>query len=808
MFCKQSVYLAVLLCLNNVGGLNLYNLPFEAADQSASRVGPQPGSKPGGLRLRGGRDLLRIERLENDMYRMGKHVFNSPADAYRTAQEPYFVKAPGSILNPAHWFTFLRHLLVGDPQRTVGMRRVNTDSHSGPLVMIDGADDLATALQGSGLPQQVQFALQAFLLYPIVLPIVELGFKGAADDREENQAEAKDARADVELLKSSLLAMLLPNESLMEESEAWEAMQRLKSSADVATTTMTMTMEKPKLMGTKAALAGTRDNQGKEVPRRRGERPTEEGSSTLSKQYLKWSLRNRWQRRRNQMLVGEHFQDEQFVEDAITVLSFLMHGTKSLDAPLQGKGREERLREKDKERAATARVQVHDWPSESVLEQMVRLLAALDGVVTKAWEPRVRADLTSPLAMFATATMWWSMLCHELAAFSGFIQQLTQTSALSSFATACKTVANWMLPVGQLGMSLYGLSVGINGVREAFELAEKQEMVRESKMLDKFSETKTILLRQLSHLAQSTFLSEILAGFLLFFGQLMMTIGCQDIAGKIYFLLFGISSSAVAIVMKTYIDLDTEKKFGYDEDILSVPQILINHVPKTIAVCSHQSDFRAIALVQAKRERLLWKLAWMKALTLIDGKEEEDTRRRVAAGDLYKFDYDLELREFLHMILTHADSCSIFTSLKRLHADSKHKSRRQQDPLLVALSCITAIKALQELPIPSGCIDEDECIAGESEEGFYVKVVADKLEQNVMLWMTYPRSEILNLVKLLHFLCLLPPSFLAFFPPALPTLIRSFCTDPLSVRPRPSSLHRFLVSRPPPPPPGSDGHGG
>ena len=33
-------------------------------------------------------------------------------------------------------------------------------SSQGPMVMIDGADDLATAFQGSGIPQQLQFALQ------------------------------------------------------------------------------------------------------------------------------------------------------------------------------------------------------------------------------------------------------------------------------------------------------------------------------------------------------------------------------------------------------------------------------------------------------------------------------------------------------------------------------------------------------------------------------------------------------------------------------------------------------------------------
>ena len=98
-------------------------------------------------------------------------------------------------------------------------------------MMIDGADDIATALQGSGLPQNLANALQecfgvdplccalcmyvhvlpamqstllesplshvdvlshehsipqAFVLYPLVLPIVELGYRGAQDDHEEN----------------------------------------------------------------------------------------------------------------------------------------------------------------------------------------------------------------------------------------------------------------------------------------------------------------------------------------------------------------------------------------------------------------------------------------------------------------------------------------------------------------------------------------------------------------------------------------------------------------------------------------------
>ena len=39
--------------------------------------------------------------------------------------------------------------------------------------------------------------------------------------------------------------------------------------------------------------------------------------------------------------------------------------------------------------------------------------------VSKAWEPRVRASFTSPMAMLATASMWWAMLCSQLGALAG-----------------------------------------------------------------------------------------------------------------------------------------------------------------------------------------------------------------------------------------------------------------------------------------------------------------------------------------------------------------------------------------------------
>ena len=132
-----------------------------------------------------------VEKVDGDLFVLTGPVsrrasrnflFRNMSDAERVSNSTatFFIKVPGSVLNPGNWATMLRFACGGAPQRTIGITAMNKDdSQEGPLVMIDGADDIASALQGSGLPQNLANALQAFVLYPLVLPIVELGFRGA-----------------------------------------------------------------------------------------------------------------------------------------------------------------------------------------------------------------------------------------------------------------------------------------------------------------------------------------------------------------------------------------------------------------------------------------------------------------------------------------------------------------------------------------------------------------------------------------------------------------------------------------------------
>ena len=54
-------------------------------------------------------------------------------------------------------------------------------------------------------------------------------------------------------------------------------------------------------------------------------------------------------------------------------------------------------------------------------------------------------------------------------------------------ATGGQALAGCLLPLGQACMAIYGLSVGINGVREGAELWEERELLRSSSALAHFA---------------------------------------------------------------------------------------------------------------------------------------------------------------------------------------------------------------------------------------------------------------------------------------------------------------------------------
>jgi len=275
--------------------------------------------------------------------------------------------------------------------------------------------------------------------------------------------------------------------------------------------------------------------------------------------------------------------------------------------------------------------------------------------------------------MLATACMWWAMLCYQLVALAQLVA--SHLPFLLSLVEMWRLAAAQLLPLGQASMAVYGLSVGVTGVREATELAEEMRLVRTSSALATFPLLKAVLGCQLSWLFAANMAAEVVAGPMLCVGQALMALGAPGMWGSVYALMMGGILSGISIAAKTAVDLDTASRFGYDEDALPVPHILVSHLPSQMPRCQHHLDLSSLAVIQRRRERRLRKLAWLKAIgTLVPavasralreegergpggGRGNEWVRdaachvRLELAQGMYPRGYDRELNDYLKQLV-------------------------------------------------------------------------------------------------------------------------------------------------------------
>lgn len=138
---------------------------------------------------------------------------------------PGYVKTGGNILNPFNWPVMLWHLVTGRPQLSTDMRRVDDDGEAGGTgFVIDGFDDVANAVSGSGLSKQLAAILQAGVFYPLVLPLVNVGAEGARAELGEAREEYQDG---VEKLQGTRKALLAHSE--VQGLENFAQLSRMRS---------------------------------------------------------------------------------------------------------------------------------------------------------------------------------------------------------------------------------------------------------------------------------------------------------------------------------------------------------------------------------------------------------------------------------------------------------------------------------------------------------------------------------------------------------------------------------------------------
>jgi len=415
-------------------------------------------------------------------------------------------------------------------------------------------------------------------------------------------------------------------------------------------------------------------------------------------------------------------------------------------------------------------------PALEQLEHAIRLLAALDGVVSKAWEPRVRASFTSPVAMLATASMWWAMLCYQLVALAEFFGP-DDAFVTRWLVPSSRSLATYLLPFGQACMAVYGLSVGINGLRESAELEEELMLVRKSAALACFPEVQLVLRRQLGRLWTCNLAAEVVAGPLLFAGQALMAAGAPGMLSNIYVLAFGGLLSAISIITKTVVELDTESRFGYDDDALPVHHTLVSHLPGHVSKgCSHSFDVRSLAVIQRRREVRLRKLAWLKVLSAVvpilassrlEGRKAGPAwsveRREALASTLYQKGYDFELCKCLKEIFRNADAWRALVRSAEVYGGSAPEEHvgergggreaalgrwrpfaahvaarpgRRRQPLYLSFLYLRGVENAFGTAKAAVFHDDDECIAAEESDELWITSTAAALAEASASWAT------------------------------------------------------------------------
>jgi hypothetical protein len=167
-----------------------------------SSIASRPSLQPEPPRRMSEPDLLRATPK-----RIGHYLPLSARDYLAIDSSPAFVKKNAGLFNLLHWNTFLRSVARGHFGKSVGIQALRQEERTGTGFVIDGFDDMANALQGSGLPQQAVAAGQ-LALYMALLPLLDIGRKAAASEHRAVKAGYQQCVEELPQLKAGLIRLL------------------------------------------------------------------------------------------------------------------------------------------------------------------------------------------------------------------------------------------------------------------------------------------------------------------------------------------------------------------------------------------------------------------------------------------------------------------------------------------------------------------------------------------------------------------------------------------------------------------------
>lgn len=546
---------------------------------------------------------------------LGRYQFINQEQLDRLNEHPTFVKEHGRVINPLNWPTMARALLSGAPQRSVDIKALVRSNEAGSVFIVDGFDDLMSAIQSSGLPQQLVAALQSFFLYPVILPLVQIGHDGAVESFSAAGEEMGEHAQSKQLLRDRIV------QSLVREVVLKRAMAPLLRDE----TLTQLSASDPKEFQRRATALATlvKELVAENVHRQKLANSEDDIEPVAARQLLS-HLRS----------------DRQFYVQMKELLELL--------------------------------AQKGDDPK--ILRRIIADLAAYKRELDSTHDALFDRLLASPLAVLGTGFMWWTMALYEGAALADVMGGPGAAAASQGLSAAGASI----MPVGQLGMAAYGLFQGLQGQIQDGRYHEQLRQIADSRLLTgDNTDLRHALIAQIHEEQKINTLSKRTAGPLLATGQTMMVIGGPAgaaVGAGLPILVTGALVTGVAIGLKITGESIRTLRFSYDPKALGEFAELLNDGVRG----ADDACLAGVNTVRAEREIYLTRLACLKMVKQVRALRAEagslpveDLRalleRRLHT--LYQREYQHELRARITAMLNEPQWLPVITQLLT-HADN------------------------------------------------------------------------------------------------------------------------------------------
>ncbi|MBU2895249.1 hypothetical protein [Vibrio hepatarius] len=357
-----------------------------------------------------------------------------------------------------------------------------TPNESGPVLVIDGGDDLAVSLENSGLPRSLVLAAQSTLLYPVFAGVVFTGWKGAKEESDETREAYSDLKAEQNTLREDIggAVMKALSDELVLKEQLINAIDK-NQIENIQSALLEQLKFKANVLESVQPIL----KSGKQAD---GNLKTLTDSIATLKQ-LKEEVANH-----NQVMSTKADLDITVLPENVQKLLTTNNQSQLFDP---------------------SSPECHEF-----LQQVAKFKANQDDKVAKFADAYVASAFTES----GLSGMYWGMISFEARAT---IEALAGTS-VQTLTNALSQVGDAFNVVGQAQMVVAGLTKTALGIHEAKSLNDWLDQIRDSKVLDSsdkdLTEVKGIL-SQFNRHQRNVVIAETLGNSVLTLGQLGMILG-------------------------------------------------------------------------------------------------------------------------------------------------------------------------------------------------------------------------------------------------------------------------------------------